>query len=100
MTAELCKLTVYFGERDRAAGGFLSDALAAIFARHELHLSVVLRGIAGFGPAQHLRTDRLLSLSEDLPLVTVAVDERPRDGGRAARDRGAAVRRPRHASSA
>ncbi len=78
MTAELCKLTVYFGERDRAAGGFLSDALAAIFARHQLHLSVVLRGVAGFGPAQHLRTDRLLSLSEDLPLVTVAVDERPR----------------------
>ncbi|QEC46104.1 DUF190 domain-containing protein [Baekduia soli] len=32
----------------------------------------------GFGAAQRVRTDRLLSLSEDLPLVAVAVDERPR----------------------
>jgi PII-like signaling protein len=78
VTPELSKLTVYVGERDRAGGGFLSDALAAIFERHELRLSVVLRGIEGFGAAQRLRTDRLLSLSEDLPVVTVAVDARPR----------------------
>jgi PII-like signaling protein len=69
------KLTVYFGERDRADGGFLADALAAIFARHGLRMSVVLRGIAGFGAAQRLRTDRLLSLSEDLPVVSIAVDD-------------------------
>ena len=78
MTGERLELTVYFGERDRADGGFLADAIAAVFARHELHLSIVLRGMAGFGRAQRLRTDRLLSLSEDLPVVTVAVDERER----------------------
>jgi PII-like signaling protein len=33
-----------------------------------------VRGVEGFGPAQHLHTDRLLTLSEDLPLVSVAVD--------------------------
>ena len=69
------KLTVYHGERDRAGGVFLSDALAAIFARHALETSVVLRGATGFGPRQHVHTDRLLTLSEDLPLVSVAVDE-------------------------
>jgi len=69
------KLTVYHGERDRAGGGYLSDALAGIFARHALEISVVLRGATGFGARQHLRTDRLLTLSEDLPLVSVAVDE-------------------------
>jgi PII-like signaling protein len=78
VTPELRKLTVYFGERDRAGDRFLADALAEVYARHGLHLSVVLRGSAGFGPAQRLRTDRLLSLSEDLPVVTVAVDERDR----------------------
>jgi PII-like signaling protein len=78
VSAERRKLTVYFGERDRADGGFLADAIAAIFARHELHLSIVLRGMAGFGPAQRLRTDRLLSLSEDLPVVTTAVDTHDR----------------------
>jgi PII-like signaling protein len=76
--SDLLKLTVYLGERDRADGGFLADALAAIVARHGLRLCVVLRGIAGFGPAARLRTDRLLSLSEDLPVVVVAVDERER----------------------
>jgi PII-like signaling protein len=68
------KLTVYFGERDRANGDFLADALAGIYARHQLHTSVVIRGIAGFGSGHHRRTDRLLSVSEDLPLVSVAVD--------------------------
>jgi PII-like signaling protein len=78
MSTGRLKLTVYFGERDRAGGGFLADALAAIFTRRELHLSIVLRGMAGFGPAARLRTDRLLSLSEDLPIVSVAVDEHER----------------------
>ncbi|MDQ6605558.1 MAG: DUF190 domain-containing protein, partial [Actinomycetota bacterium] len=34
----------------------------------------LLRGIEGFGPAHHVHTDRLLTLSEDLPVVSVAVD--------------------------
>jgi PII-like signaling protein len=69
------KLTVYFGERARTGGGFLADALVDVFARHELRTSVVLRGVEGFGAKHGLHTDRLLTLSEDLPLVSVAVDE-------------------------
>jgi PII-like signaling protein len=72
------KLTTYFGERDRAGGRFLADAFVDVYARHELQTSLVMRGVEGFGLKQHLRTDRLLTLSEDLPLVAVAVDTRPR----------------------
>ena len=72
------KLTVYFGERDRAGGGFLSDALIDIYARHALRTSLVMRGVEGFGAKHQLHTDRLLSLSEDLPFVSVAVDSAPR----------------------
>jgi PII-like signaling protein len=72
------KLTTYFGERDRADGGFLADAFTDIYTRHGLQTSLVMRGVEGFGVKQHLRTDRLLTLSEDLPLVSVAVDTRPR----------------------
>jgi PII-like signaling protein len=72
------KLTAYFGERDRAHGRFLADAFIDIYARHALLTSLVMRGVEGFGAKQHLHTDRLLSLSEDLPLVTVAVDTRER----------------------
>ncbi len=78
MNDDCLKLTSYFGERDRVTGGFLADAFSDIFARHELKTSLVIRGIAGFGAKHHFRTDRLLTLSEDLPLVSVAVDARPR----------------------
>jgi PII-like signaling protein len=72
------KLTTYFGERDRAGDRWLADAFIDVYARHGLQASLVLRGMEGFGAKQHLRTDRLLTLSEDLPLVTVAVDTRDR----------------------
>jgi PII-like signaling protein len=67
-------LTTYFGERDRTAGAFLADALVDAYARHRLRVSLLLRGVEGFGVRHHVRTDRLLTLSEDLPLVSVAVD--------------------------
>jgi PII-like signaling protein len=78
VTADCLKLTIYFGERDRIGGAFLADALVTIFARHQLQTSVVMRGATGFGLKQQLRTDRLLTLSEDLPMVAVAVDRRER----------------------
>lgn len=68
------KLTLYFGEHDRHRGRFLSEAVLDLFQRHRLAAGVLLRGIEGFGAHQRLQTDRLLSLSEDLPLVAVAVD--------------------------
>lgn len=78
MNDDCVKLTAYLGERDRANGGFLADAFTDIYARHELQTSLLLRAAAGFGAKHGLRTDRLLTLSEDLPLVSVAVDTRAR----------------------
>lgn len=72
------KLTTYFGERDRAGSAFLADALVDAYARHTLRTSVILRGVEGFGIRHHLQTARLLTLSEDLPIVSVAVDTRAR----------------------
>jgi PII-like signaling protein len=78
MNEDCLKLTVYFGERDRAGGSFLADALLDLFGRERLATSVLLRGAEGFGAKQRLQTQRLLSLSEDLPVVAVAVDTRER----------------------
>jgi PII-like signaling protein len=72
------KLTTYFGERDRAGGRLLADDLLDVYGRHRLQASILLRGTEGFGRLHHLHTDRLLSLSEDLPAVSVAVDSRER----------------------
>ena len=78
MIEDCLKLTTYFGERQRVDGRFLADAQLDLFGRHGLATSILLRGAEGFGLKHHLRSDRLLSLSEDLPLVSVAVDTRPR----------------------
>jgi PII-like signaling protein len=72
------KLTTYFGERHRTDDQFVADALLDLYGRNEIEVSVMLRGAEGFGLKHHLRTDRLLTLSEDLPLVSVAVDTRAR----------------------
>jgi PII-like signaling protein len=78
MTGDCLKLTSYFGERQRTGNGFIADALLGLYGQHEIAASILLRGTEGFGLKQHQRTDRSLTLSEDLPLVTVAVDTRPR----------------------
>jgi PII-like signaling protein len=78
LNTDALKLTLYFGERDRAAGQFLADALLDLFERHAFRTSVLLRGTEGFGIKHRLQTQRLLTLSEDLPIVAVAVDGRER----------------------
>jgi len=78
MIADCLKLTSYFGERQRSGGAFVADALIELYGRQEIAASVLLRGTEGLGLKHHLRTDRSLSLSEDLPLIAIAVDTRPR----------------------
>ena len=78
MNEDCLKLTTYFGERHRIEDQFVADALLDLYGRREVEVSVMLRGAEGFGHHHHLRTDRLLTLSEDLPLVSVAVDTRAR----------------------
>jgi PII-like signaling protein len=76
LSQEGLKLTTYFGERSRVKGVLLADELLDIHARHKIRSSILLRGVQGFGAKHRLRSDRLLTLSEDLPLVCVAVDVR------------------------
>ncbi|MDQ6835311.1 MAG: DUF190 domain-containing protein [Actinomycetota bacterium] len=78
MRTSALKLSVYFSERERAAGSYLADALHSVYETHQVHTSVLLRGADGFGAHHHLHTDRLLSASENLPAVSIAVDARER----------------------
>lgn len=74
MSAPGTKLTVYFGEGDRLDHQFLSERLLDVFGAHALRASMLARGVEGFGIKHARRTDRLLTLSEDLPLVAAGVD--------------------------
>jgi len=74
MSGELHKLTTYFGERDRSDGELLADALFGLYGRERVRTSAMFRGIEGFGRHHSAHTELLLTLSEDLPVVSVAVD--------------------------
>jgi PII-like signaling protein len=77
--AEDClKLTSYFGERQRTGERFTADALLDLYGQHHIAISILLRGTEGFGATHRPRTDMSLTLSEDLPLIAVAVDARSR----------------------
>jgi len=75
MSAPALKLSAYVGERDRAGARLAADALLDAFEAHRVRVGVMLRGIEGFGSKHSLHTERLLTLSEDLPILAIAMDE-------------------------
>jgi PII-like signaling protein len=81
MNQPCLKLTAYFGERQRAVGDgarFLADTMLDLFGSSDVATSVMLRGIASFGPRHELRSDISLSLSEDPAVTVAAVDVEPK----------------------
>src|SRR6201987_5338270 len=73
MDEDCLKLSVYLAERRRTRDEFVSEVLLGLYERHCVASSIVLRGIGGFGTGRHLRTDESLTLSEDPPVVILAV---------------------------
>ena len=68
------RLTVYLGESD--PWQHKPTYTEIVHRAHAAGMAgaSVLRGIEGFGTSQRIHTSRLLSLSEDLPVVVVIVD--------------------------
>jgi PII-like signaling protein len=72
------KVTSYFGERERVAGRFFSEALFDTLEEYDISTSILLRATGGFGLRHHLRTDQTLTMSEDPSVMAVASDSRSR----------------------
>lgn len=68
------RLTVFVGEYDTS--GHRPLATEIVHRAHQAGLAgaSVFRGIEGFGASHAIHTSRILSLSEDLPLMVVIVD--------------------------
>ena len=66
---------IYLGESDKWGGKPLYQAILELLRKRGVAGATVLRGIEGFGAKQHLHSTRILSLSEDLPILIEAVDE-------------------------
>jgi uncharacterized protein len=72
------RLTVFIGESDHHHHRPLYAEIVHRAHAAGLAGATVLRGIEGFGASQHVHTTRLLSLTEDLPVVIVMVDDADR----------------------
>lgn len=76
MVEEQCLMRLFIGESDSYGHHPLSEALLDLFRRHSISGVTILRGIAGYGARNILHTDRLLELSQDLPIILEVVESR------------------------
>ncbi len=78
LEGEARRLSIFIGEQDRHDHKPLATEI--VHRAHEAGLAgaTVLRGVEGYGSSNALHTTRLLSLSNDLPIVVVIVDEAAR----------------------
>lgn len=72
------RLTIFIGESDRWHHKPLYTEIVHRAHAAGLAGASVLRGIEGYGASSRIHTNRLLSLSEDLPIVVVIVDAEER----------------------
>ncbi|OAI30785.1 hypothetical protein A1351_08225 [Methylosinus sp. R-45379] len=68
-------LRIFIGEDEKFEGRPLHEAIVRTARALHLAGATVLRGPVGFGHNSRLRTTKILSLSEDLPIVIEIVDE-------------------------
>jgi PII-like signaling protein len=72
------RLMVFIGESDQHRHKPLYAEIVHRAHAAGLAGASVLRGVEGFGASQQVHTTRLLSLTEDLPIVIVLVDDADR----------------------
>jgi PII-like signaling protein len=68
------RLSIFIGETDQYHHTPLYHEIVARAKEAGLAGASVFRGIEGYGATSRIHTTRILSLSEDLPLVVIIVD--------------------------
>jgi uncharacterized protein len=67
-------MRIHIGESDRWHGKPLYEAVVELLRREKLSGATVLRGVGGFGSSSVYHTDKVLRLSQDLPVVIEVVE--------------------------
>lgn len=68
-------LRVFVGESDKLGHLPLYEAVVKHARDADLAGATVLKGVLGFGASARIRTQKILDLSSDLPMVVEIVDE-------------------------
>ena len=67
-------MRIHIGESDKWQGSPLYQALAELFRQEGFAGVTVLRGVGGYGSASRYHTEKILRLSQDLPMVLEVVE--------------------------
>ena len=68
------RIRIFIGEAEEWQGKPLYRAILEQMQQQGASGATVLRGIEGFGPAHHLSTERLLDISDNLPMIIEVVE--------------------------
>jgi uncharacterized protein len=67
-------MRIHVGESDRWHGKPLYEAIVELLRHEKFSGATVLRGVAGYGSSSVYHTDKVLRLSQDLPIVIEVVE--------------------------
>ncbi len=67
-------MRIHIGESDRWGGKPLAEAIVKLLREEKFSGVTVLRGVGGFGSSSIYHTDKILRMSQDLPIVIEVVE--------------------------
>jgi PII-like signaling protein len=67
-------MRIHIGESDRWHGKSLHEAIVEMLRKEGFSGATVLRGVAGYGGSSIYHTDKILRLSQDLPVIVEVVE--------------------------
>jgi PII-like signaling protein len=71
-------MRIHIGESDKWHGRPLHEAIVETLRKDGFSGVTVLRGVAGYGSSSVYHTDKLLRLSQDLPIILEVVETQDR----------------------
>jgi len=67
-------MRIHIGESDKWQGRPLHEAIVQMLRKEGFSGVTVLRGVAGYGSSSVYHTDKLLRLSQDLPIILEIIE--------------------------
>ena len=71
-------MRIHIGESDKWHGKPLYEAIVQLLRKEGFSGVTVLRGVAGYGGSSIYHTDKLLRLSQDLPIILEVIEAQER----------------------
>jgi len=67
-------MRIHIGESDKWHGKPLYEAIIQLIRQEGFSGETFLLGVGGYGPSSHYHTDKILRLSQDLPIIIEVVE--------------------------